>query len=962
MLDAEYLSDPNTQYPIRIDPTVSLTYAESGADAIEDVLLQSGRDSLPEYGGHVIGKSSKGISRLLMRFPGIDFSALDGVTVTYAAVSLRDLLCEEEEMPITCYPFTGDAWTESTADWSVTQQSWGVALSSHIISYDYGEAQPSAFRYFFEITSLAQQWVNGTVDEDLGIILRSTDAVENSETLLYKTFASYERASYKPTFTMTYTGVTVTPDTAEIYQGDTIDLSAVTDPDGLAVTWNSENNAIATVDENGVVTGVAPGEVTITASVDEHAYAVCNITVLPKSIVISEDSYEVMIDGSVTITASTVPAGQSITWSSSNSEVLSQLSGGTFAARKAGTATITAALPDGTSDTCTVRVVLPDGVYQIRNNLSRLYLSSASGVKDGTAVKQYDEATLSDNPLGYYAQHWKIQYLGNGYYTLRPMHFLTSGLSGENAIAKICDIGTTSSISAIDSTERWTIDYINGGYAFKCNGNDNQTLQIPYNSTDEGTSATVSYFTQATMADRWTIADADPVESALIVIDTLTNTIPTMPECYVAPEETRTIEDMGIAISYVSELTNNQSFTFTLSSTSAEKISMGSNAQSITGIANGTQAILNVAVNGAPLSKNVYINVTQIENGIYFLRNKTTEMQADIESQIMEDGRTVHQWEFHGGDTQRWVFTHLGDGTYSICSNKSTTNYYLGVSGDSTTVNQPIVLRTGTITDGMRWAMELTANNAYKLIPKTGKENDRVLATSTSETTDGAILIQGDYIDNDSYRDEWILLKIAAVSYVEREGQKKSAWCWAATARMFAKHYYSGVTYTQEQAVMEIKQTAFAVNEGGDIHETKAAVEYYISNISEDSLRLDSATSTEENGVYSKETLCRFLDDGHVVLVGRRRYPDLNNPNRITAVHAWLIFGYVYIGSEIRFLLWNPEPVNQGSLEIMSYEKLYNGRDYRTDEEADEGIWFATLVFETVYADERIPFYFGEEE
>ncbi len=37
--------------------------------------------------------------------------------VTYARVTPRDILCEGTEMTVTCYPFTGSAWTESTAWW-----------------------------------------------------------------------------------------------------------------------------------------------------------------------------------------------------------------------------------------------------------------------------------------------------------------------------------------------------------------------------------------------------------------------------------------------------------------------------------------------------------------------------------------------------------------------------------------------------------------------------------------------------------------------------------------------------------------------------------------------------------------------------------------------------------------------------------------------------------------------------
>ncbi len=124
----------------------------------------------------------------------------------------------------------------------------------------------------------------------------------------------------------------------------------------------------------------------------------------------------------------------------------------------------------------------------------------------------------------------------------------------------------------------------------------------------------------------------------------------------------------------------------------------------------------------------------------------------------MASGTTIHQWEFHGGDTQKWSFSHLGDGYYSIKSARSSsTPYYLGVINDSTNLDVDVVLRSGSLTNGMKWKVEKTANGAYKIIPKTGESKDYVLATTTSSAANGYKLIQGDYIDNNSYRDEWYI-------------------------------------------------------------------------------------------------------------------------------------------------------------------------------------------------------------
>lgn len=58
--------------------------------------------------------------------------------------------------------------------------------------------------------------------------------------------------------------------------GETITLTADTKSDKL--TWTSSDEAVATVDQNGTVTAVAPGTATITVSAGEDVTATCTVT------------------------------------------------------------------------------------------------------------------------------------------------------------------------------------------------------------------------------------------------------------------------------------------------------------------------------------------------------------------------------------------------------------------------------------------------------------------------------------------------------------------------------------------------------------------------------------------------------------------------------------------------------------------------------------------------------------
>lgn len=62
------------------------------------------------------------------------------------------------------------------------------------------------------------------------------------------------------------TGVTLAPATANVEEGSTVQLTASVEPANAmdqTVTWESDDEEVATVDENGLVTGVAAGEATI---------------------------------------------------------------------------------------------------------------------------------------------------------------------------------------------------------------------------------------------------------------------------------------------------------------------------------------------------------------------------------------------------------------------------------------------------------------------------------------------------------------------------------------------------------------------------------------------------------------------------------------------------------------------------------------------------------------------------
>lgn len=159
------------------------------------------------------------------------------------------------------------------------------------------------------------------------------------------------------------------------------------------------------------------------------------------------------------------------------------------------------------------------------------------------------------------------------------------------------------------------------------------------------------------------------------------------------------------------------------------------------------------------------ISVSLIAEGTYFLKNKQNLLYAKVKNGTMTNGQNAVQYVLDGSNEERWAFTlNNSTGYYSIKSVKSgATAYYMAVSDDASTVGKPIVIRSATestLTDGMKWRIERTSSGAYKLCPKTGEANGYVLNTSTSATTNNNILTQDTYVQNTSYRDEWLLIRM----------------------------------------------------------------------------------------------------------------------------------------------------------------------------------------------------------
>ncbi|MBR2810844.1 MAG: Ig-like domain-containing protein, partial [Solobacterium sp.] len=217
------------------------------------------------------------------------------------------------------------------------------------------------------------------------------------------------------------TSITLDKTTATVRPNGTVQLTASVKPDNAtdkSVTWSSDKPAVATVNANGLVTGVSVGTAVITAKASNGKTAACTVTVSTvevASITLDKTTASILVKGTVQLNAVISPADaadKTVTWSSDKTSVATVSDNGLVTGVSAGTAVITAKASNGKTATCTVTVkpievtsvsldqtaasILVKGTVQLKAAVSPADAAdkTVTWSSDKTAV-----ATVSDNGL-----------------------------------------------------------------------------------------------------------------------------------------------------------------------------------------------------------------------------------------------------------------------------------------------------------------------------------------------------------------------------------------------------------------------------------------------------------------------------------------------------------------------------------------------------------------------------------
>lgn len=215
-------------------------------------------------------------------------------------------------------------------------------------------------------------------------------------------------------------GIRLETEQARVRKGGRLTLAAVAQPEGKTdgrLVWSSSDGSVASVDEEGVVSGKSKGEAVITVTAVDGGYtAECRVRVYQPVTELRMDNRSMTVDtgDDIQLTATILPYdadNKSIVWSSDNPDVADVNGKGVVTGVKAGQTVIRATSEDeGISDFCVVTVNQPvTGVSLSKSELSFSKIGDAEQL-----VASVQPADATNKELNWSSSDESVAIVSNG--------------------------------------------------------------------------------------------------------------------------------------------------------------------------------------------------------------------------------------------------------------------------------------------------------------------------------------------------------------------------------------------------------------------------------------------------------------------------------------------------------------------------------------------------------------------
>lgn len=316
---------------------------------------------------------------------------------------------------------------------------------------------------------------NGTT-EDITVTATSNGLITGTVTIKQGNYSAIKTITYdfidatnppiRPSEVIRVTGIELSNSTLSIPSNVSATLTYTLTPTNTTqrnVVWSVSPAEIATI-TNGVITPLTTGECTIRCKSAENdsVYAECSLTVteaitLVESITLNNSSVSLDVGGSVTLTATVLPANAdntSVTWSVDNENVSISPNGleCTVTASTDGASIITVSTNDGSEKTATCNVIIGNALFAVysldelavENNSSNIVKTDITPfAEDKNDFTIYTECTASAEVNQ--ATVWHCMYESSGWPGACIYQLLASNESGPRykAVSGNYKVGST---------------------------------------------------------------------------------------------------------------------------------------------------------------------------------------------------------------------------------------------------------------------------------------------------------------------------------------------------------------------------------------------------------------------------------------------------------------------------------------------------------------------------------------
>ena len=222
--------------------------------------------------------------------------------------------------------------------------------------------------------------------------------------------------------------ITISAGDRKVAAGSVLQMSAECAPDNASipeVTWASKNPAVATVDENGTVTGLKKGSATITATAADGSKVVGSVTLTVtqpvSSIVFSQTEIPVIVGRTAQAKVTVQPADatdKGLVWSSSD-DTIATVQAGRITGKKAGVCIVTCASKSN-----------PDVAAEVTVNVSQLVTKVECTTPEGERSLRTGESMQL---------HWNVL----------PYDATDKGLSFKSSAPKVATVDSNGIVTAV---------------------------------------------------------------------------------------------------------------------------------------------------------------------------------------------------------------------------------------------------------------------------------------------------------------------------------------------------------------------------------------------------------------------------------------------------------------------------------------------------------------------------------